>query len=113
MMARLAHGQARDGMRGRIRGNGLQLVEDALQAVRGVLAIDQQPVEARAGGDLAHGGVGQVEPVADLRALFKQRLLEGVGWGLHGWALVDQEDKQPDAEDAMVTQRTQKNSEIQ
>jgi hypothetical protein len=80
----VAHGQAGDGVGLRVGGDGLQLMQDGLQAVIGVLAVDQQPVEAGAGGDFGHRGVGQVEPEADLAALVLQRLLEGVDGGLHG-----------------------------
>ena len=50
-----------------VGGNRLQLMIKVLNGVRGMLAVDQQPVVSRGRGDLGHVGGGGAQPQADLR----------------------------------------------
>ena len=64
-------------------GNALQLAEDGVQVIGGVLAVNQQPVETDARQDLGDVRLTSAQPEADLRALLQQRLFEGVGRCFH------------------------------
>ena len=58
----MAHGHARDGVRRRVGGNRLQLVQDGAQVVGRMLPIDQQPVETGPSAHLGGVRIGQAEP---------------------------------------------------
>ena len=49
--------------------HGVELAEDRLEAVGGVLGVDEHPVEAAAGGDLGDDRAARAHPHADLRTV--------------------------------------------
>ena len=61
-----------------------RLRQDERRVVRGVLAVDQQPVEAGSGHDFNAVGARERHPEADLRLAGADRVLEGVGRHVHG-----------------------------
>ena len=58
----VAEGHPCDGVGAGVGRDGLELAQDAAQAVGRVLPVDQQPVEAGTGADLGGVSVGQAHP---------------------------------------------------
>ncbi len=79
----IANGRA-DNALGWVRGNGLQLRQQAAQIVGRVFAVQQQPVETGVGRQLGTVAVRQAQPQANLRFALLQALLEQVQWHVHG-----------------------------
>ncbi|MDT4869498.1 hypothetical protein FQZ97_1045300 [compost metagenome] len=83
---RVADGRADDRL-GRVGRDGLELGEQGAQVVGGVLAIQQQPVEAGVGRQLRAVGIGETQPEADLGVTGLQARLEVVDGQVHGGLL--------------------------
>jgi hypothetical protein len=79
----VAHGHARHGVAGGVGGDGLQLRQDALRVVGGVLAVQQQPIKTGARAYFGGVGAGQPKPQPNLGLLLRQCVFEQVGGGLH------------------------------
>ena len=76
-------GRPHDRRRGAAR-RCLQLRHQTGDLVRRVLAVEQDPVEARIGDDLGGDVAAQAAPQADLQLAGGDRLLEAVAGELHG-----------------------------
>jgi hypothetical protein len=66
---------------------GAQMMRNIRQLVRGMLHIDEQPVEAGRRRHLGPGRAGERQPEADLRLAGGERALEAILWHLdrHQW----------------------------
>ncbi|MCY1424366.1 hypothetical protein D9M71_401060 [compost metagenome] len=83
---RVANGWADDRL-GRVRRDGLKLGQQGAQIVGRMLAVEQQPVEARIGRQLCAVGIGKTEPEANLRLAGVEAGLERVDGQVHGGLL--------------------------
>ena len=75
----VAHHRAYHRLHG-VGRNSAQLVEHGAGVVGGVLAVEQQPVEAAAGQGFGHVGIGKADPAADDLLACLQGLFERIDW---------------------------------
>jgi hypothetical protein len=66
----------------------LELRQDALKIVGGMLPIDQKPIEARARTDFCRDRIGQSHPKANLRAFLLEGDFERIDGCLHAVVMV-------------------------